>query len=146
MKKLFLLLFLIPTLFSCEETIDQRDSYVGNWDVEVIGNMNLIQGSDIVYTIPISISSDMDVSKQSNSENELNIGGLICILSGNRLIFDAETETQSENGTTMQVTVNRSGTINSTLMSIKETYSGTWQTSNQNGIISGSSNYTFTKN
>ncbi|MEA4975414.1 MAG: hypothetical protein VB046_06730 [Paludibacter sp.] len=146
MKKLILLFSFLPLFFSCEEAeIDVRDQYTGEWDIEMVGNMSLVHGSDIIYTVPMSGNSVIDISKNGDSGSELNIDGLICVLSGNKLLFDAETETQMQDGVTMQVTVTRTGTINSTIISIKETYSGVWQTSSANGIITGSSNHTLTK-
>ncbi len=146
MKKLILLLCFLPIFFACEETeIDEREQYVGEWNLQMIGNMSLVQGSSTVHTIPLSDNSVMDVEKSGYYGNELNIGGLVCVLSGNKLLFDIQTETQIQDGVTLQVTFTRSGSINSTIISIKEVYSGVWQTSSANGIITGSSNYTLTK-
>lgn len=143
MKKLILFsLFSVLIFASCEKE-DPRDVYVGNWNISQNGSLVMYQGSSVLATIPVT--QNTTVSINTYGADELDIDGLYCQLSGTKLIFDTSTETQTNNGSTIQLTTTRTGTASPTIITIKETYSGTWANGSNTGIISGSSNVTLTK-
>jgi len=144
MKKVILFsLFSLLVFAGCEKS-DVRDDYVGSWMFSQKGSVIMYQGSTQIATIPLDQTQSVQISK--SGVDELNIDGLICQLSGSKLLFDSQTETQTSGNVVMQLTATRSGTVSGNIMSIKETYSGTWSNGVQNGILSGSSNVTLTKN
>jgi hypothetical protein len=143
MKKVILFsLFSLLIFASCEKE-DPRDVYVGNWSISQNGNIQLYQGSSVSATIPVTQSGSVFI--YTSGTDELEIDGLYCQLSGTKLIFDSKTETETSGTVVIQLTTIRSGTASPSIISIKETYSGTWANGSQTGIISGSSNITLTK-
>lgn len=144
MKKQILLLSLLAfSLFSCE-TEDYREVYVGNWSGDIVGAIKLMRNGQTAGTSSVDQSGTINIEK-GVGENEILIDGMAVQLSGTKLIFDTQTTTENSNGITIQLTTTRSGQISNTLMTFKETYSGTWQGNDMSGIITGSSNATFTK-
>lgn len=144
MKKIILLLSLSLFLFASCEKEDYREVYVGNWSGSVVGAINLMYNGQVAGTSPVDQYGNIHIDMGAG-ENEITIDGMDVQISGTKLIFDTQTTTESGSGITMQLTTTRSGQISNTLMSFKETYSGTWQGNNVSGIITGSSNATFSK-
>jgi len=147
MRKLFFLLLLLPVIISCEEEIvDERDAFIGTWDMEIVGNLLLLQDNELAYSLPLSNNLEIEISKFGPFGNEMMIGTrMICKLSGNKLSFEPESTVQSTNGLTLQLRITKSGVASNSIITIKESYTGVWLTSSEKGAISGSSNYTFIK-
>lgn len=144
MKK-YLLLFLLPLFFlSCEkEEIDPRDQYVGEWSVNVVGSITMHYNGSVLSTIPADDSGELTIKK--SGENDLDIDGEIATLSGNKLIFEPNSFTQSQGQTTLQGTENKTGTASAGLISLKGVVTGNWNSYGESGILSGSLTYTLKK-
>lgn len=143
MKKVILFsLFSLLIFAGCEKS-DVRDDYVGSWMLSQNGSVTLFQGSSQIGTVPVTNTQSVKISKYA--VDELDIDGLKCQLSGSRLIFDSKTDTETSGTLIMQITTIRSGSVSGNIMTIKETYSGTWANGSQSGIVSGSSNISLTK-
>lgn len=143
MKKVILFSLFSLLIFSACEKEDPRDVYVGSWNMSQTGSVILYQGSSVLTTTPMNATDNLSISTYGT--DELNIEGLYCQLSGTKLIFDTETDTQTSDGVTLQITTARTGTASPTIITIKETYSGTWAYGSNTGIISGTSSVTLTK-
>lgn len=145
MKKLTYLLLLSVFIFQgCKkEDVDVRDAYVGTWNYVTTGSMSLLYSGNTIYTIPTIKSGTMTLSK--SGESDISLGGKIAQINSSKLTFDPETETTNSGSYTLQVTTNYTGTITDKLISITAKYSGTWTGNGSTGIISGSTNYTYTK-
>jgi len=146
MKKVIYLLLFMPFIFSSCSTVevDLRDDYVGIWSSNATGSMSILYNGGVMFTIPTEDSGNIHVSKSGT--DELSIGSVYAALSGTKLLIDTETETQTNEGVTMQLTTTYKGTAAKGLMTITGTYSGNWSNSNgATGLISGSTTYTYTK-
>lgn len=149
MKKVMYLLFLIPFIFSScskDETtgVDLRDDYVGTWNEDASGSLSLLQNTTVAFTMPVS-QSETGIKITKSGTNQLIIDGLVTTVSGNDLIIASSTDTQTDNGLTMTVTAKYTGTVSKNLITIKESYSGSWSSAGMSGTISGSTMYTFTR-
>jgi hypothetical protein len=145
MKNLIILLCLLPAIFACEDVSDPRDKLEGKWKISVDGNILLLQNSKVINSVELSEESVINIFKSYTSDDKIEIDGVICTMSGNDLIFNAETKTQTDDGLLMQITTMKSGSVSYPNITINETYSGTWQYGSNKGTIAGSSTYTLRK-
>jgi len=71
---------------------------------------------------------------------------MVVSVSGTSISIPTKTQTETQDGITMTLTAKYSGTVSKNLITIKETYSGSWSMGTAgSGAISGSTTYTFTR-
>lgn len=147
MKKALFLILLAGFVFSaCENESDLRDDYVGEWNAALTGAVVVTMDNEPLDEYPVSVDEKVLVSKITTTEDGLDIGGMKCTLKGKDLIFEDETSTSSAEGMQTTVTVKRTGTADKNKITIKETYTGTWNIMMMmSGTISGNTEITLTK-
>lgn len=147
MKKVIFLLLFLPFMFSScskeEDAVDVRDDYVGTYNTSTIGSMSLINNGEVLTTLPLDETTTDVVTKQGT--DGLDIGGLSATVAGSKLIIDTQTQTQTADGVTSQMTITFTGTVTKGLITITSKYTGNWSASGATGLITGSATSTFTK-
>lgn len=142
-KALFLFSVILIAFSSCTE-VDLRDDLVGSWSYSSKGNISMTMDGTEASDLPIDATGTATVTKVG--EDQIKIDELTATVDGSKLIFEPETQTETENGATMTMTVTRTGTISGKTMTINETYTGTWDMAGMmSGALSGTATHTFTK-
>jgi len=149
MKKVLLFLLLTPFIFSScskEETaLTPVDDYVGTWNETSTGSMDMLYNSVSAGSFPTDQSST-SIKITKISTNQLSIDDMVVSVSGTSISIPTKTQTETQDGITMTLTAKYSGTVSKNLITIKETYSGSWSMGTAgSGAISGSTTYTFTR-
>lgn len=149
MKKVFGFIVVTLVLMSCgnNANVDLRDSYVGTYNVKSVGTINMMSGTNIAQSVPVSEDTTYTVTKVGT--NQLNIGGRTATVDGNKLTFQAQTLTQSSSEYVMTQTMTQTGTLAANIIVINDTFSGTWSMSlmgtTMDGSITGTVTETCTK-
>jgi hypothetical protein len=147
MKIVFYLLFIVPLFFiSCSEVdIVTIDDYVGNWSLDEIGTISLLQYGNVIATAPPLNGSNPSIKITKYGNCQLDIDGLKAIVQGSNITIDQVTNTSSNNGFILTVISNFTITSTKSLIYITVNYSGNWSEGNQTGGVGGSSVYTLKK-
>jgi hypothetical protein len=149
MKKVMYLLFLIPFVFSsCSKKDDPSivDDYAGTWNMTSAGTIKMLNANGTTVgssSMDFSLEGDQ-ITKEGN--NQLSIDDWTATVSGSSLSIESTTKPVSIIGfSSTTANVKYSGTVSKNLITITETYSGTWTQDNASGTIAGSMVYTYTR-
>lgn len=135
MKKTNLVKFLFGALFStllvftsCSKT-DDRDQFVGTYRITVTGSYSTTIGNQ-TYTNPLSSADDatITITKSSTTDNTVFVSGFYnaeAEVSGNTISIDPETETETDNGMTISMTISHNrGTLSGSTLSFTSNITG----------------------
>jgi hypothetical protein len=148
----FLTLLLVGLIFislsSCSNdedgNQDARDQYVGTWNSNSSGSLTLYQNGQSVGTVPINETKTIAISKSGS--NALLIDGKTYIVNGNNLSSNPIPVNQNSNGLNIVGTEVSDGTLGSSIISLNNAITGTWNaTTGDSGNLSGSVITTLTR-
>jgi hypothetical protein len=148
----FLTLFFVAMSFtslsSCSKdedgNQDARDQYVGTWNSVSSGSLTLYQNGQSVGTVPINETNTVAISKSGS--NALIIDGTSYIVNGTNLSSNPTPVTQTSSGINIVGTEVSDGTLGSSIISLNNAITGTWNaTSGASGNLSGSVITTLTR-
>ena len=122
MKLLFGVLFSALLVFtSCSKT-DDRDQFVGTYRITVTGSYSTtIDGQ--TYTNPLSSTDNatITITKSSTTDNTVFVSGFYnaeAEVSGNSISIDPETDTETDDGMTISMTISHNrGTLSGATLS-----------------------------
>lgn len=140
-------LLFLSTIISCsddDEDIDEREQYVGSWNVNEVGSITLFQNGSSIGTVPIDTTFSISITK--SGDNGLNMDGTVYFINGNSLSTDPESITETSDGINIVGTQTSSGTLSTDVITLRNDITGTWSASSgDNGNLSGSSTATLTR-
>ena len=147
----FLTLLLVSlsliSLSSCstdDGSQDIRDQYVGTWSSVSSGSLTLFQNGQSIGTVPINETNTVSISKSGS--NALIIDGKNYIVNGTNLSSNPTPVTQTSSGINIVGTEVSYGTLGSSIISLNNAITGTWNaTSGASGNLSGSVITTLTR-
>ena len=147
----FLTLLLVSlsliSLSSCstdDGSQDIRDQYVGTWSSVSSGSLTLFQNGQSIGTVPINETNTVSISKSGS--NALIIDGTSYIVNGTNLSSNPTPVTQTSSGINIVGTEVSDGTLGSSIISLNNAITGTWNaTSGASGNLSGSVITTLTR-
>ena len=147
----FLTLLLVSlsliSLSSCstdDGSQDIRDQYVGTWSSVSSGSLTLFQNGQSIGTVPINETNTVSISKSGS--NALIIDGKNYIVNGTNLSSNPTPVTQTSSGINIVGTEVSYGTLGSSIISLNNAITGTWnETSGASGNLSGSVITTLTR-
>lgn len=130
MKKITFIIFiglLGLSLTNCKKEVDDRDAFIGTYTETTNGALTMtINGT--ASTVPINDVSSFTIEKSttdgkvrqvySNESHEATV-------SGNSIVFDAQYVNMTENGVSMQLTLNSSGTLSGLVLNYSVNVTGT---------------------
>ena len=123
---------------------DVRDQYVGTWNSVSSGSLTLYQNGQSVGTVPINETNTVAISKSGS--NALIIDGTSYIVNGTNLSSNPTPVTQTSSGINIVGTEVSDGTLGSSIISLNNAITGTWNaTSGASGNLSGSVITTLTR-
>ena len=123
---------------------DVRDQYVGTWNSVSSGSLTLYQNGQSVGTVPINETNTVAISKSGS--NALIIDGTSYIVNGTNLSSNPTPVTQTSSGINIVGTEVSYGTLGSSIISLNNAITGTWNaTSGASGNLSGSVITTLTR-
>lgn len=113
---------------SCAKT-DDRDQFVGTYRINATGSYSLVIDGQ-TYTEPISSANNatLTITKSSYSENIVFVSGFYdaeAEVVGNTITIDSETGTQTQDGTTVTMTISHNrGTLSGNTLSFTSNITG----------------------
>ena len=120
--------FALFAMTSCTK-IDDRDQFVGTYRINATGSYSMVITGQ-TYTEPISSANNatLTVTKSSSSENTVFVSGYYnaeADVVGNTITIDSETDTQTQDGTTITLTVSHNrGTLSGNTLSFTSNITG----------------------
>lgn len=149
MKKLLLLLLPVCLLAfsSCsKEEENVVDKIVGTYYGTRTGNCSiLINGQS--STVPLNGSGMATISRLSDSRIRLNYGGDIFdgTVADNHISFESVNMTDTDATGTLTLTVSASGNISGSMITIRESYSGSYYAQGSSFPVTGSGTVVLNK-
>jgi hypothetical protein len=123
---------------------DIRDQYVGTWNSVSSGSLTLFQNGQSIGTVPINETNTVAISKSGS--NALLIDGKSYIVNGTNLSSNPTPVTQTSSGVNIVGTEVSDGTLGSSIISLNNAITGTWnETNGASGNLSGSVITTLTR-
>ena len=148
MKKI--LMFLLPVcllaLTSCNKEGDEVDKIVGTYYGTRTGNCTIIINGQS-STVPMNESGTARISRLSNSRIRLSLGGdnFDGTVADNHISFEPVTMTNTDGTGTLTLTVSSSGNVSGSMITIKETYSGSYYYQGSSFPVRGSGSVILNK-
>lgn len=135
---LLLMAFAIFAMTSCTKT-DDRDQFVGDYTLKVTGNLAItINGQTVSENF--DQTSSISITKAAG-ETSVNVSGFyecLATVSGNTISMDPMTDTQTQEGITMQMTLTpRRGTLNGDVLTFVADVTGSAYYNGDSYPISG---------
>ena len=118
----------IVVMTSCSKT-DERDLFVGTYRINATGSYSMvIDGQTYSYPLSSDSNATITITKSSNSENIVFVSGYYnaeADIVGNTISIDSETDTQTQDGTTITLTISHNrGNLSGNTLSFTSNITG----------------------